>query len=41
MGPGWLDMWTHLGPGRGWAVPARAKFVDVCAPDGPSLIGTP
>lgn len=39
--PGWLDMWKHLGPERGWSTPTRAQFDAMCAPDGPYLIGAP
>ena len=39
--PGWYDMWTTLGPERGWPTPSHAQFDALCAPDGPYIIGSP
>ncbi len=39
--PGWHDMWSKLGRERGWPYPTETQFDDLCAPDGPYLIGDP
>jgi len=39
--PGWYDMWSTLGPERGWPMPTRKQFDALCAPDGPYIIGSP
>ena len=39
--PGWNDLWSQLGPERGWSAPSREKFDALCEGEGPYIIGSP